>query len=586
MKKVVMILFCLVLICTATFTNAEIKNPDTLIKATYGTVRTLDPAIAYDTESGQRLNNIYETLIQFDGSATDKYIPVLATDVPSIENGGIAADGKTYTFTIRTGVKFQGGEELTPADVEYSFERHMITDPDGGPMWMMLEALLGTEKSSTRDKDGKMLPGIAEEIMKAVEVQGDKVILHLPMAYPPLMGILTQRWAAVLPKSWAIANGCWDGTVENAAKFNNPAPGHEPLQNKTNGSGPYKMKSWDPAGDFVFERFDGYWGEKPKLQYAIVKYVPEWSTRKLMLQNGDIDTGTVDATYVPEMKDIAGLKYYEVPQLSVSAAMFCQKAKADGNPNLGSGKLDGEGIPPDFFSDINVRKAFMHAFDRQTYLSDVLQNLDVVPTNPNIAGLPYAIDVPVYEFDLKKAEEYLKKAWGGQVWEKGFKMTITYNTGNARREGAALMLAENVQSLNPKFKVEVQNVEWKDYLVNYRNFLYPIFIIGWGADYPDPHNFLFTFMKSGGVYGKYMAYANAEVDKLCDDGIMTIDPAKRKEIYTRLQNLWYEEAIGLCLYQPKLFKFYKDWMQGFVPHPMDSDAAEWIDRMWKEEAKK
>lgn len=584
MRTMSMLVVCLILLCSVTSVSAEIKNPDTLIKATYGTVRTLDPSVAYDTESGQRLNNIYETLIMFDGPSTDKFLPKLATDVPTIENGGISADGLTYTFTIRKGVKFHGGEEMTPEDVEYSFERHMITDQDGGPMWMMLEALTG--EGSTRDKDGKIIPGIFEKITKAVELQGDKLILHLPKPYPPLMAILTQRWAAVLPKSWAIANGCWDGTLENAEKFNNPAPNHEPLQNKTNGTGPYKMKSWDPAGDFVFERFDGYWGEKPKLQNAVVKYVKEWSTRKLMLQNGDIDTGTVDSTYVPEMKQIAGLKFYEVPQLSVSAALFCQKVKAENNPNLGSGKLDGEGIPPDFFADINVRKAFLHAFDRATYQEDVLQNISIVPTNPNISGLPYAIDVPIYEFDLKKSEEYLKKAWGGQVWEKGFKMIITHNTGNKLREGAALMLAENIQSLNPKFKIEVQNVEWKDYLVNYRNYLYPIFIIGWGADYPDPHNFLYTFMKSTGVYGKFMAYSNAEVDKLCDDGIATSDPAKRKEIYEKLQNLWYTEAVGIALYQPKLVKFYKDWVQGFVPHPMDSDAAEWFFRLSKEEAKK
>jgi len=473
---------------------------------------------------------------------------------------------------------------MTPADVEYSFERNMITDPDGGPMWMMLEALTG--EGSTRDKDGKVIPGIFEKIVNAIEVQGDNVVLHLPKPYPPLMGILSKRWANVMPKSWAVANGAWDGKLENAEKFNNPAPNHEPLQRITNGTGPYTMKSWEPT-DFVFERFDGYWGEKPKLKTAIFKYVEEWSTRKLMLINGDIDYATVDSTYVPEMKDVPGLKIYKVPQLSATAAMFCQKVKPEGNTSIGSGKLDGEGIPPDFFSDINVRKAFMYAFDRATYANDVLQNIDTIPTNPNVPGLPYAIDAPVYEFDLKKAEEAMKKAWDGQVWEKGFKMTITHNTGNARREGAAQMLAENIMSLNPdKFKIEVQAVEWKDYLVNYRNFLYPIFIIGWGADYPDPHNFMYTFMHSQGVYGRYMAYSNAEVDKLCDEGIATTDPAKRKVIYERLQNLWYEEAIGLCLYQNNDTRHYRDWVQGFVPNAMDDDSAEWLYRLSKEEPKK
>ncbi|GAK60749.1 extracellular solute-binding protein family 5 [Candidatus Vecturithrix granuli] len=583
MKKMSTILLCFALILGTTSVFAEIKNPDTFIKATYGTERTLDPSVAYDTTSSQRLHNIYDNLIRFDGESTEKFVPQLAVEVPSVENGGISADGMTYTFKIREGVKFHGGETLTAEDVEYSFERNMVVDPDGGPMWMMLEALTG--EGSTRDADGKLIPGIFEKIMNAVEVDGNTVVLHLPMPYPPLMGILSQSWAAIFPKSWAIANGCWDGTLENAEKVNNPAPGHEPLIEKVNGTGPYKLKSWEQSKEFVFERFEEYWGEKPALKYAIVKYVPEWSTRKLMLLNGDVDTASVDDPYVPEMLEVEGLKSYKVPQLSVSAAMFCQKVNPDQNTSIGSGKLDGQGIPPDFFSDINVRKAFMHAFDRGLYESDVLQNISTVPTNPNIPGLPYAIDVPVYEFDLEKAAEYMKKAWNGEAWEKGFKMTITYNTGNARREGAAIMLAENIMSLNPKFQVEVANVEWKDYLVKYRNFQYPIYIIGWGADYPDPHNFLYTFMKSTGVYGRYMAYKNPEVDELCDKGIATSVPEERAKIYARLQNLWYEDAVGLCIYQENLYRFYKDWVQGFVPHPMDGDAAEWFYRLSKEEKK-
>jgi peptide/nickel transport system substrate-binding protein len=419
--------------------------------------------------------------------------------------------------------------------------------------------------------------------MNAVEVEGENVVLHLPMPYPPLLGILRGSWGAIYPKSWAVANGCWDGTLENAAKFNNPPLGHEPLLEIENGSGPYMMKNWERSKEFVFERFEDYWGPKPALKHAIIKYGPEWSTRKLMLLNGDADYVVVQDQYVPEMLEVEGLKHYKVPQLSVTAAMFCQKVDPVQNTSIGSGKLDGEGIPPDFFSDMNVRKAFMHAFDRELYEEDVLQNISTIPTNPNIPGLPYAIEVTVYEFDLEKTTEYLKKAWDGQVWEKGFKMTITYPTGRPRREAAALMLAENVMSLNPKFQIDTAPVEWKDYMVKYRNYQYPIFITGWGADYADPHNFLYTFMHSNGVYGRFMAYKNPEIDELCDKGIATTDPAERAKIYERVQQVWYEDAIGLTIYQENLYRFYRDWVQGFVPHPMDSYAAEWLFRLSKEE---
>jgi peptide/nickel transport system substrate-binding protein len=564
----------LVNVCLATGVIAEVKNPETFVLANYGNLQTLDPARAYDVTSSQRLWNIYEPLIFFKGSHTDQYKPLLATEVPTLQNGGISADGKTYTFTIRKGVKFHEGQTLTPADVVYSFKRNMITDPDGGPMWMLLEALTG--EGSTRDKDGKIIPGIFAKIDSSVEAQGDKVIFHLPRPYPPFMGILAYSSSIILNKQWAIANGSWDGNIENAAKYNGPAPGHEPLQKVANGTNAYKMKNWEPNKEFIFERFDGYWGPQPAIKTAIVKYVKEWSTRKLMLQNGDADRVRVDNPYVPEVKAMKGLKFYEVPLLSVTAAFFCQKVTTTGNPNIGSGKLDGKGIPPDFFADINVRKAFLHAFDRATYKKDVFNDLVIMPSSPNVKGLPYHKDVPVYEFDLDKSAAFLKKAWGGKVWQTGFKMVITHNTGNEMREAAAHMMAENIMSLNPKFQIEVRNVEWKDYLVQYRSYMFPIFIIGWGADYPDPHNFIYTFMHSRGVYGRYMAYQNDEVDRLCEAGIAKVDPLEREKIYHRLQDLWYSEAIANTIYQQIVVRAYRDWVQGYVPNAMLTDANEML----------
>jgi peptide/nickel transport system substrate-binding protein len=261
--------------------------------------------------------------------------------------------------------------------------------------------------------------------------------------------------------------------------------------------------------------------------------------------------------------------------------MFCQKIDPTGNPNIGSGKLDGEGIPPDFFADINIRKAFLHAYDRKTFKKDVLNDLATMPSTPLVNGLPYKKDVQIYEFDLKKSEEYMKKAWGGKVWEKGFQMIITYNTGREEREAAAIMLKENIESLNPKFRIEIRNIEWKDYMLNIRQFRYPIFIIGWGADYPDPHNFMYPYMSSNGTYGKYMGYDNPEVDKLLTVGIENVDPKTREQTYEKLQNIWYEDALGIALFQPVELWVYRDNVKGFIPNPMFAPATEFFYRMSK-----
>ena len=218
----------------------------------------------------------------------------------------------------------------------------------------------------------------------------------------------------------------------------------------------------------------------------------------------------------------------------------------------------------------------MHAYDRELFKKDVLNDLATLPTTPLINGLPYKIDVPIYEFDLQKSAEYMKKAWSGKVWEQGFKMIITYNTGREEREAAAIMLKENIESLNPKFRIEVRNIEWKDYMVDIRAYKHPVFIIGWGADYPDPHNFMYPYMSSNGTYGKFMVYNNPAVDSLLKAGIENVDPKVRAAAYEKLQRIWFEDALGIALFQPVELWAYRDYVKGFVPNPMFSPATEFF----------
>ncbi len=100
-----------------------VKNPDTFTLVTIGEPDYLDPAVDYETAGGEVIQNCYETLVWYDGDSAADLIPMLATEVPTAENGGISADGLTYTFNLRSNVKFHNGETMTSADVVYSFQR-------------------------------------------------------------------------------------------------------------------------------------------------------------------------------------------------------------------------------------------------------------------------------------------------------------------------------------------------------------------------------------------------------------------------------------------------------------------------------
>ena len=114
------------------------KDPTTLTLVDSDiSIDTLDPALAYDTASGEILQNVYETLVFYDGEATDKFVPVLA------ESWDTSADGTVWTFHIRKGVKFHNGDEMTPSDVAYSFQRGLLQGGYVSPQWLLSEPFFG-----------------------------------------------------------------------------------------------------------------------------------------------------------------------------------------------------------------------------------------------------------------------------------------------------------------------------------------------------------------------------------------------------------------------------------------------------------
>jgi peptide/nickel transport system substrate-binding protein len=231
--------------------------------------------------------------------------------------------------------------------------------------------------------------------------------------------------------------------------------------------------------------------------------------------------------------------------------------------------LDGNGIPLDFFTDLDVRMGFTLAFDWETYIQDALLGEAIQANSPVIEGLSYYNpDNPMHALDLDKAEEHFKAAWGGEVWEKGFTMILAYNAGNLPRRTGCQILAENLLSINEKFVINVQAMQWPTLIGGMYMGLLPMFQIGWLADYPDAHNFMFPFMHSGGTFSGWQNYNNPEVDALIAQGIGSTDPAERQSIYNQLAQIYYDDTPGILLAQPLGRRYFRDWVQGFYFNPV------------------
>ena len=118
-------------------------DANTYVVQQFGDIDTLDPALGYDTASNAAIVNVYETLIFYNGPDPTTYVPVLATEVPSLENGGISEDGKVYTFNIRQGVTKPTIDSIRLEYQAYSFQRGLLQSDPNGPQWLLLEPILG-----------------------------------------------------------------------------------------------------------------------------------------------------------------------------------------------------------------------------------------------------------------------------------------------------------------------------------------------------------------------------------------------------------------------------------------------------------
>ena len=568
--------------------------------------QTMDPAIIYDTASGGLMQNVYETLVFFDREKIDQFVPMLAT------SWTISSDGLTYTFKIRgTGgteppVKFHNGHVLTTEDVEYSFERSMVYDVQDGPAWMFYESLLN--RLSSRDEAGNVVV-TAEQIDNAITRTATTVTFHLAIPYAPFMQILSQAWSSILSKDWCIALGDWPGTWDNWQDYNNPsqspidlqdteAPG--PHLNAMCGTGPYYLEYVDNTlQEWSIHKFDDYWHGWPApgatgfLDRVKENWHYTWTERRDMFLAGQVDLLDVPRTMIGEVLGQSGVRcIYPLPSLSCNV-MFFNFNISDASPYMGMpgglprGTLDESGIPPDFFTDIDVRKGFAYSINYTKLIDEVFLGEAYQPATPIIWGLPfYNPAQEKYSIDLTKAEQHFKAAWGGQLWTKGFNMTICYDEGNLMRQRLCEVIKANVESLNPKFHINIMSLLSSEYALHRNNHELVISSIGWLADFSDPHNFAFPFMHSQGSFASArsqygQSYRNATLDALVEAGIRQTDVDQRRQIYYELQSLYHEDCPSVPLSQPRDRHFERDWVQGWYYNPLYS--GNYYYQLWKEE---
>ncbi|RMG97957.1 MAG: ABC transporter substrate-binding protein [Chloroflexi bacterium] len=591
-------------------------DPTTYRVLTFGDIDTMDPNLAYDTASASLIENVMEGLIYYNFTDPNSYVPALAVEVPSKENGGISEDGMTYTFKIREGVQFHEGGTLEPHDVAYTFQRGLLQSDPNGPQWLLLEPILGytsgdvTEEIAdgayAGDPDGLRanadpaeLVAVCEKVKAAVvaDDEAGTVTFNLSQPWGPFLATLAQSWGAIIDMEWAIEQGAWDGSCDTWQNYYAPGSENDELSDKINGTGPYMLDHWTPGEEYVLVANPNYWrtedmpvweggpAGEPKIKTVIVRIVNEWGTRFAALQAGDAETVAVPVANRPQVDEFVGehcdyqtfectpdpdhpnaplRKWGGLPSVSRTDVFMVFDIAPD-SPYIGSGQLDGNGIPTDFFSDIHVRKAFNYCMDYDTYIQEALNGEGVRNNGPIIQGmLGYNPDGPMYEFDLDKCAEEMAMAWDGVLPEVGFRLQIAYNTGNETRQTVAEILQSSFASINDKYQIDIVGLPWPTFLRAFRARQLPVIVSGWIEDIHDPHNWAQPF--TVGTYAGRQGLPEdlkAQFQALVTAGVQESDPEKRAQIYYELQQLHHDQAIQVTLAQVTGARYEQRWVQGW-----------------------
>jgi len=289
--------------------TAAAPDPTTFTVASFGDVDTLDPALSYDTASGEKIQNLYETLVFYDGEATDKFVPQLA------ESWEVSEDGTVWTFKIREGVKFHEGGDLTPSDVAYSFQRGLLQGGYSSPQWMLAEPFFGVgldditllvdEGASADDREALMAndPAVLKAACETVQSKivaddaAGTVTMTLAQAWGPFLPTIANGWGSIMDMEWVIENGGWDGTCDTWQNTYGMTSAEDPFTPIANGTGAFKLDHWTPGTEFVMTKFDEYWGEPAKLDRVVILDIAEFGTRFAMVQAGEADVAAVPTEY-------------------------------------------------------------------------------------------------------------------------------------------------------------------------------------------------------------------------------------------------------------------------------------------------
>ena len=488
---------------STTSTGAKLADQQVLHLSMNSEPGTIDPQLTSIGNEVSIARQLTTGLFTYDEDLN--VVPALAQEMPTTDNGGISADGLTYTIQLKDST-WSDGSPVTANDFVYSMLRELDPSVGSPTAWAFYNIAGAAAYNTSLDvEDGKPAPPASEidnlRSQVGVKADGNSTIVYtLEAPDPSFLNELALVSAA--PVKQSVVEQYGDAWTDAGNYL---------------GNGPFTLASWDRGSKITLSRNDNWYGTQPTLTSIEVSFISDDAVAYNAYVNGELDT--VRATTASLASGDNKSQLVTSPELS-TYALFMNNASAP-------------------FDNAKVREAFGSAIDRDAYVNGVLQGAGVPTTTWVPAGMPGHIDQPgdTLSFNVDHAKQLLSDAG--------------YPDGKGLPEINLAMISSDYNNLVGQFikdqletnlgaKVNVNFYDQGEYFDQLFSGNYNATIQSWIADWPSPDDFLNLFYSSSD--SNFSAYNNPDYDKLLDDAAMKASPDARLDLYNQAQELLLKDA--------------------------------------------
>lgn len=497
---------------------------------------TLDPQRATDVISISVLRQIYSTLLRLDENLDLQ--ADMAEAVPTVGNEGISADGLTYTFKLKSGLKWSDGQKLVAQDFVNGAKR--LFEPGSGNYYVDFYRVLAAggknaevEKALGEGVEGDALAALENAVVANLEVSApdDRTVVYKLNRRSPVFLLLASMWP-LYPIRQDIIDANGDQWTEAGTLIAN---------------GAFVLEKWNHNEDIVLKRNDNYHGTAPVLDTINMDMIDDSALAFLAYLEGELDVTSLGPAELVQVRGSDLENEFQSYARLVTIGVYFN----NDDPAL---------------SDARVRQALAGAFDRTEYAEVVREGAQLPAYSWIPPGMPgYDATAGLqYQDAVAKSKQLLADA--GFAGGKGISVEILSSQSNVATLTAQWLKEQWENNLG--IDVSVNALETATYFADRNAGKYQVVTGGWGADYPDPQNWLPLF-RTGGLLNSGN-FSDAEFDRLIDAADVELDNEKRLDLYRQAQLRMMDQMPFAPLYHSRTNLLVKPWVQDLITISMEA----------------